>query len=127
MRDFIKIAALVWVLLLFSVLSARFEPKDEYDKEREAAQEKQMQLYEEGISYAQNKILNHLDAVFMDLDFEIEDIYGISPEEALRLMEHYLDDEPVSEDDLANAIWAIRAYYYKSRDILDEVEEYWIE
>lgn len=103
------------------------DPRDEYDMEREAKQDQIADRYKEGISYAQKAIVNHLDTERMDLDFEIEESYGLHPEKALRIMENYLDNEPVSEDELANAIWAIRSYYYKSEDILDGVEDYWID
>jgi len=125
--DNITIFLLVLCFIVFVFLGAKFDTRDEYDMERDAKAEKLVERFNEGICYAQGKIVNHLESELMDLSFEIEDIYGISPEEALQIMEHYLDNEPVSEESLANAIWAIRAYYYKSLDIPNEVEKYWID
>lgn len=126
MKSYIKVIAVLLFLIGYIFLSVKFDIRDEYDMERESRQEQLEERFDEGIAYAQDSIANHLDTVLMDFDFEIEDIYGISPEEALRIMENYLDDEPISEDELANAIWAISAYYFMVQDVPNDVEDYWI-
>ena len=127
MKSYIKVIAVLLFLIGYIFLSVKFDIRDEYDMERESRQEQLEEMFDEGIAYAQDSIVNHLDTKLMDLDFEIEEIYGVSPEEALLIMENYLDNEPISEEELANAIWAIRAYYFKSQDIPNDVDDYWID
>lgn len=127
MKSYIKVIAVLLFLIGYIFLSVKFDIRDEYDMERESRQEQLEDRFDEGIAYAQDSIVNHLDTKLMDLDFEIEEIYGVSPEEALLIMENYLDNEPISEEELANAIWAIRAYYFKSQDIPNDVDDYWID
>lgn len=124
---YVTLGLLVVCFVADIFLSVKFDSRDEYDMERDARREQIEEEFSEGISYAQDRIVNHLDTVLMDIDYEIEDIYGIHPEEALRIMENYLDNEPISDEELANAIWAIRAYYHKSQDIPSKIEDYWIE
>lgn len=59
------------------------------------------------------------------LSWEIEDKYGICPENAINLLTNYADGEPVSEKDIMNAIWALHKFYWGAYDIINNMEDYY--
>lgn len=95
----------------------------EKDAEIEAKEER----YREGISEAQEYIANRVSDDFWSLEYDLEDRYGISPEDAIHLLTNYVDGEYVSETDLNQAIWVISKYYSHSYEIIYEIDDYWID
>ena len=84
--------------------------------------------YYEAMKKAPGRIESRVDDDIWDLCYEIEDIYGIHPEEAIMILSNYADvPDEVSEEDLNKAIWAIYRYYYDSGAIMNGIEDYWID
>ena len=84
--------------------------------------------YVEGINRAQNYIKSHLEDDMNHISFEIKKEYGIDPEDALSILTNYIDDpEAISEQDLHNAIYAIRRCYLGMYEIIHCVDDYWID
>lgn len=77
--------------------------------------------YVEGINRAQNYIESHLQ----ELSFDIKNEYGIYPEDALSILTNYIDDpESISEQDLHDAIYVIRSYYFDAEEISHNISDY---
>ena len=95
--------------------------------ERDAEKEAMEERYRKGITDAQEHIDSLVEVEIMDLEFDIKHKYGISPEDAIHLLEDYTDGEPVTRKDLNNAIWAISQYYYDSLEIISGIDDYWID
>ena len=92
--------------------------------------------YEEGyengyyaaISEAPEKIGCYVEEDIGELCYDIENIYGIDPEEAAMILSNFADvPDEVTEDELNKAIWAIYRYYYDSCKIINEIEDYSID
>lgn len=98
-----------------------------YEMERDAEVESKEDRYREGIAEAQEHIDSLVETELQDLEFDIEDKWGIFPETAIRVLENYADGEPVSNGDLNNAIWAVSEYYYDSLEIVHGIDDYWID
>ena len=44
------------------------------------------------------------------------------------ILSNYADvPDEVTEEELNKAIWAIYSYYYESREIMNAIEDYWID
>lgn len=80
--------------------------------------------YAEALCEAPKRIDFYVEEDIWHLDFDIEDKYGIFPEDAFNVLENYAYGEPIPEDELYEAIWAAIEYYYDSRDIINDIEEY---
>ena len=84
--------------------------------------------YSEGIEKAKGYIAIAVDDDLDSLAWDIEDEYGLLPEDALQILSNYADRSgEVSEEELNNAIWAIYRYYYRSHVVTNEIEDYWID
>lgn len=84
--------------------------------------------YHAALSEAPGKIDFYVEEDMWVLEHDIEDEWGLHPEEAIQILSNHADDPgAISEDDLCAAIWAIRKYYYGSRDIASAIEDYWID
>lgn len=111
--------------------------KSTYAREREAKEEAIYQRgydagYEEGyraaMSKAPEKIDFYVEEDIWDLNHDIEDVYGIHPEEAAMILSNYADvPDEVTEEELSKAIWAIYRYYYGSREVMSGIDDYWID
>lgn len=95
----------------------------EQDARKEALEEK----YREGISLAQEKIASLVETALWDLEFDIDDTWGMSAEEAIHILTNYADGEPISEAEVTKAIWAISQYYQGVNDIANGIDDYWID
>ena len=111
--------------------------KSEYAREQEAKRES---IYESGyeagyddgyfeaMQKAPGKIESRVDDDIWDLCKEIENEYGIHPEEAANILSRYADTpDEVTEEELNKALWAIYRYYFGSLEIMNEIEDYWID
>lgn len=84
--------------------------------------------YYEGIAEAQHDIASYVDDDLSSLGWDIEEEYGLHPEDALQILSNYADvPDEVTEEELNNAIWAIYRYYYKSHEVINGIEDYWID
>ena len=84
--------------------------------------------YAKGIEEAQRFLDIVVDEDLFFLCKDIEDQYGLHPEDALLILSNYADvPDEVTEEELTNAIWAIYHYYYKSNEIINGIEDYWID
>lgn len=84
--------------------------------------------YYEGIAEAQHDIAIRVEDDLWSLARDIEDEYGIHPEDAMAVFFRYADGhDDVSEEELSKAIWAVRRYYYELHDVIDGIEDYWID
>ena len=104
----------------------------EREEERESIYEKGYEAgyeegYREGISEALNQIASCVDDDLWSLKHDIEDEWGMDPEEAIRILTNYADGEPISEIDLNKAIWVVWEYYKGVNEIADDVDDYWID
>ncbi len=115
-------------ILIITLLAATFLflsscQRSIYEMEREAKREAAFndgydvgyeEGYWEGISDAQE----HLEDVLQDLLLEIE------PEEAIQILTNYADGEPITEEELHKAIWAIHQYYWDSYHAINDSDSY---
>ena len=84
--------------------------------------------YSEAMQKAPGRIESRVDDDIWDLCCEIENKYGIHPEEAAMILSIYADvPDEVTEEELNKAIWAMYRYYFESCKIMNEIEEYWID
>lgn len=84
--------------------------------------------YAKGIAEAQQFLAFIVDDDLRCLGRDLEDQYGIHPEEAVQILSNYADvPDEVSEEELHNAIWAIYRYYYRSHEVINGIEYYDIE
>ena len=74
--------------------------------------------YSDGVAEAQHQISGYVDECFNSVG------YGNKIEEAIQILTNYAIDEPISEDELHKAIWAIEKYYYDISDIINDIEDY---
>ena len=84
--------------------------------------------YTKGIEEAQRFLAFAVDDDLIDLKLNIRKEYGLHPEDALDVLTNYIDvPDEVDEQELVDAIYAIRRYYYKSNEIINGIEYYWID
>ena len=84
--------------------------------------------YTKGIEEAQRFLAFAVDDDLSDLGRDIEDEYGIHPAEAVELLTNYADNSAeATKEELNNAIWAIYRYYYGLREVVNGIEDYYIE
>ena len=82
----------------------------------------------DGIEEAQQYISIILDDELFMLSLNIEDKYGIYPEEAVQILSNYADvPDEVDIEELNDAIWAIYRYYYDSQEVINGIDDYEIE
>lgn len=74
--------------------------------------------YSDGVEEAQQQISGYVDECFNSIGYDNE------IEEAIQILTNYAIDEPISEDELHKAIWAIEKYYYDISDIINDIEDY---
>ena len=111
--------------------------KSAYARELEAKEEAIYQRgydagYDEGyraaMSKAPDKIDFYVEEDLWELNHDIEDKWGMSPEEAIQIIANYADDpEALEAEELNRAIWAIYRYYYDSYEVINSIEDYWID
>ena len=80
--------------------------------------------YSDGLAEAQNQISVYAEECLWDISYDAKKDYGISPEEALQILANYADGEPVPEENLHKAIWAMHQFYYDVSDLIYELDEY---
>lgn len=84
--------------------------------------------YFDGITEAQHDIAIRVEDELWSLAWDIEDEYGLLPEDALQILFNYADaPDDADEDEVTEAIWAIRRYYYASNEIINDIEDYLID
>ena len=84
--------------------------------------------YYEGIAEALDDISFYVEDDLWSLACDIEDEYGMSPDEAVMILSNYADvPDDVTEEEVNKAIWAIYRYYNKSHEIINSIEDYWID
>lgn len=84
--------------------------------------------YYDGIGITQESIESLIESDLWFLSHDIEDEYGLHPEDALNVLTNYIDvPDEVDELELVNAIYAIRRYYHKSNEVINNIEDYWID
>lgn len=84
--------------------------------------------YTKGIEKAQRFLAFAVDDDLSSLGLDIEDKYGLHPEDALQILSNYADaSADVDEEELHDAIWAIYRYYYDSNKVVNSIEDYWID
>ena len=82
----------------------------------------------DGIAEAQHDIAFYVEDDLSSLGWDIEDEYGIHPEKAVQILSNYADvPDEVDEDELNDAIWAIYRYYHDSQEVINGIEDYWID
>ena len=125
MKRLIAILAAIF-LVMCSLSSCRVEGYDTgYDDGYDAGYD---YGYTKGIEEAQQFLEIVVDDDLSSLGWDIEDQYGLHPEDALMILSNYADvPDEVDEEDLNAAIWAIYRYYYESNKIINSIEDYLIE
>ena len=64
--------------------------------------------YNVGISNAQKSISNYAEERFNEINVE----------EAIQVLRNYADGEPISEDELHDAIWTVNQFYNEAWDVI---------
>ena len=104
--------------------------RSEYEMERDAKEEAiYSRGYEagheegewEGINDAQERFEEY---AHWELPYDIEDKCGMNPEEAIRILEHYADGEPVANAELKQAIETMRIYYWTMYEAVGDFDKY---
>lgn len=121
-----KILASILIAMLFCCL-ASCGGRSLYAMERDAEVEANEEQYREGISEAQEQIASLVEEAMWDLEYDIKDEWGFYPEIAIQTLTNYADGEPVSEEELNRAIWAISQYYRGVNEIANGIDDYWID
>ena len=131
MKDFLKnVGCAIIILCVVTIASSCSKPtvSEVDDSYYEGYEEGYDDGYVEGIEKAQQFLAVVVDDDLSSLAWDIEDEYGLHPEDALQILSNYADcSGEVSEEELNNAIWAIYRYYYKSQEVINEIEDYWID
>lgn len=84
--------------------------------------------YYDGVEKAKQYIAFAVEDDLYSIAWDIEDEYGMLPEDALNVLTNYIDaPDEVSEQELTDAIYAIRDYYYTANDIINGIEDYCID
>ena len=71
--------------------------------------------YNDGIAKAQNAISDYTTERFNDINMSVED--------AIQILTNYADGEPISDEELHNAIWLVHTFYYEAWDIVWEIDD----
>ena len=126
MKLLTKAFAIAFCICLCMVLSAcKAEQRDyvsDYDDEYYNGYE---DGYSEAMQEAPGRIDSRVEFDIWDLCDEIEDEYGIHPEDAANILSIYADvPDEVTEEELYTAIWAIYRYYHGSSKIMNGIEDY---
>ena len=125
MKKFVSVV-LVSVIVAFALSSCE---RSIYEMEREAKREAAFndgyesgyeEGYHEGISSAQE----HLSDVLQDVSWDVKNENGIDPETAIQILANYADGEPVTEQELEQAIRTIRQYYWDSYWAINDSDSY---
>ncbi len=82
---------------------------------------------DEALFEALKEIRSHLEYELWDLELDVSEESGIHPEEALVIIEDYLDGEPISESELNKALDALSQYYYGVIRLPDDIDQNWLE
>lgn len=122
-KGFAIIAAFVILICYLTSCGGRSIYAMEREAEREALEER----YREGISEAQEHIASLVEVEMWDLEFDIDDNWGMSAEEAVQTLTNYADGEPVPKSEVNKAIWAISQYYQGINEIANGIDDYWID
>ena len=77
--------------------------------------------YEDGICDAQE---HFKDYVIWDLSCDIEDEYGMSPDEAIIILSNYAEGEPTPKQELYKAINTLSRYYYDLHEAINDIDNY---
>lgn len=84
--------------------------------------------YEKGIERAKERIASRVEDDIWDMERDIENEHGINPWEAVEVLSNYADvPDEVTEEELHKAIWAIYSYYNKLNEVINGIEDYWID
>lgn len=125
-----KLAAIIAVLIALSSLSACGRTyEDGYaEGEHMGYGEGYLNGYFAGVEEAQNDIAFFVEDDLSSIADDIKDKFGIYPEKAMQILANYADDpEAISDEDLYKAIWALDMYFYRSREVIKGIEDYWID
>ena len=125
MKKLIMVLAL-FSLILCSLSGCRIEGYDTgYDDGYYAGYD---DGYAKGIEKAQKFLAFVVDDDLSSIAWDIKDEYGMFPEDALNVLTNYIDvPDEVDEQDLVDAIYAVRSYYYRSNKVINDIEDYWID
>lgn len=78
--------------------------------------------YDIGYDDGESEMIASLEYEIGSLAWDIADLYGIHPAEAVEILTNYADvPEEVDEEELLNSIQAIYHYYYSSKVIFYEM------
>lgn len=130
-KHFIVVAVIVIIFSLSSCGKSTYAREQEtkretiYDSGYEAGYN---DGYFEAMQKAPRKIESLVEDDIWDICYEIKSEYGIYPEEAAMILCNYADvPDEVTEEELNKAIWAMYKYYYESHEVMNEIEDYWID
>lgn len=123
------IGLIIIVLCVASLSGCSIWKESEYSRDQEAKRDAIYNRgYEagfdegrtEGIIDAQQCFENYV----FDLSYDIKDEYEMTPEEAITILAHYADGEPISEKKLNKAIWTINRYYWTLDEAIRDLDKY---
>ena len=81
--------------------------------------------YEDGIAYAQQHLSSAIESDIDDICWEIEDNFGIYPEDAAQILVNYIDNSAeATEEEVQNAVMALYRYYFNSQTIINQIDSY---
>lgn len=129
MKRFIAIIAIFAVsLCLYSCDYSSFYDEGYEDGYQDGHFDGEYYGYYEGIERAKEYIAFVVDEDLSSIAYDIEDQYGLHPEEALQILSNYADvPDEVDIEKVDDAIWAIYCYYNNMQKIINGIEDYWID
>lgn len=91
--------------------------EDGYDMGYSEARIKFEDDYVKGFIEGENTLAGDIDWI----SIEIRNEYGIDPEEAVYILQNYMyDPDSVSYDEMCDAIYAIRKYYFDVNNLIQD-------
>lgn len=124
---FVKLLALVTCtsMLLCSCGRGRSEYEMERDAKEEAVYSRGYEAgHEEGEWEGREEAQEDFEQTAEDIAWDARHLYGLDPEEAIMILGHYADGEPITKQELYAAIWTIHRYYYDMQDAIHDIDSY---
>ena len=118
------ITILLLLLLCFPSCKKSIHAREEEAK-REAAYNDGYEVgYVEGYVEGKSDAKSNFEDEALRVSWNVEDENGMSPDDALQILTNYADGEPITEEKLHQAIWAINQYYWRMNDAIHDRDSY---
>lgn len=108
------------VLLVFGLSSCEISSEEKYYGDYHDGY---VDGYNDGVSKAQDSIGGYAEEYFNNINSGNKKDRGITVDDAVQILTNYADGEPISEEELHNAIWSIQKFYCDAWDLIWELDD----